>query len=214
MDHYSTFSFHRATLEKFGKATDRYTPWTRVENIVNNGAFNLKTWQLNRRIELEKSNTYWDRDKVRLNGIVYYPTENIVSEERMFRVGQLHYTQSVPLGKIPVYQEMPDSPYVQAPYLGTYYYLLNTTTPPTDNLKVRQALSMAVDRDKLNRTVLKGTNLSAYSITPPDTLGYYPPKLFSFDPEQARQLLAEAGYPDGEGWPGLELTYNTSEDHR
>ena len=214
MDHYSTFAVHRATLEKFGKATDRYTPWTRVENIVNNGAFNLKTWQLNRRIELEKSNTYWDRDKVRLNGIVYYPTENIVSEERMFRVGQLHYTQSVPLGKIPVYQEMPDSPYVQAPYLGTYYYLLNTTTPPTDNLKVRQALSMAVDRDKLNRTVLKGTNLSAYSITPPDTLGYYPPKLFSFDPEQARQLLAEAGYPDGEGWPGLELTYNTSEDHR
>ncbi|MCP5128151.1 MAG: peptide ABC transporter substrate-binding protein [Pseudomonadales bacterium] len=214
MDHYSTFAVHRATLEKFGKATDRYTPWTRVENIVNNGAFNLKTWQLNRRIELEKSDTYWDRDKVRLNGIVYYPTENIVSEERMFRVGQLHYTQSVPLGKIPVYQEMPDSPYVQAPYLGTYYYLLNTTTPPTDNLKVRQALSMAVDRDKLNRTVLKGTNLSAYSITPPDTLGYYPPKLFSFDPEQARQLLAEAGYPDGEGWPGLELTYNTSEDHR
>jgi oligopeptide transport system substrate-binding protein len=214
MDHYSTFAVHRPTIEKFGKPTDRYTPWTRVENIVSNGAFRLKAWELNRRIELEKSDTYWDRDKVRLNGIVYYPTENVVSEERMFRVGQLHYTNSVPLGKIPVYKAMPDSPYRQEPYLGTYYYLLNTLVPPTDNLNVRKALSIAVDRDKLNKTVLKGTNISAYSITPPDTLGYYPPKLFSYDPDRARELLAEAGYPNGEGWPGLELTYNTSEDHR
>ncbi len=214
MDHYSTFAVHRATIEKFGKATDRFTPWTRVENMVSNGAFRLKTWQLYRRIEVEKSDTYWDRDNVKLNGIVFYPTENVVSEERMFRVGQLHYTASVPLGKIPVYQEMADTPYRQAPYLGTYYYLLNTTRPPTDKLKVRQALSMAVDRDKLNKTVLQGTNISAYSITPPDTLGYYPPKLFDYDVEKARQLLAEAGYPNGEGWPGLELTYNTSEDHR
>ena len=214
MDHYSTFAVHRPTLEKFGKATDRFTPWTRVENMVSNGVFRLKDWALNRRIELEKSDTYWDRDKVRLNGVVYYPTENVVSEERMFRVGQLHYTQSVPLGKIPVYREMANSPYVQAPYLGTYYFLLNTTRPPVDDVRVRKALSMAVDRDKLNKTVLKGANVSAYSITPPDTLGYYPPRLFGYDVEQARELLAAAGYPNGEGWPGLELTYNTSEDHR
>ena len=214
MDHYSTFAVHRPTLEKFGQATDRFTPWTRVENMVSNGAFRLKEWALNRRIEVEKSDTYWDRDKVRLNGVVYFPTENVVSEERMFRVGQLHYTQSVPLGKIPLYREMKNSPYVQAPYLGTYYFLLNTTRPPLDDVRVRKALSMSVDRDKLNKTVLKGANVSAYSITPPDTLGYYPPQLFSYDVERARQLLAEAGYPDGEGWPGLELTYNTSEDHR
>ena len=214
MDHYSTFAVHRPTIEKFGQMTDRYTPWTRVENMVSNGAFRLRDWQLYRRIEVEKSDTYWDRDNVKLNGIVFYPTENVVSEERMFRVGQLHYTGSVPLGKIPVYQEMADSPYRQAPYLGTYYYLLNTTRAPTDNLKVRQALSMAVDRDSLNKNVLKGTNIAAYSITPPDTLGYYPPKLFSHDVAGARRLLAEAGYPNGSGWPGLELTYNTSEDHR
>jgi len=214
MDHYSTFAVHRATIEKFGKMTDRYTPWTRVENMVSNGAFRLKDWKLYRRIEVEKSDTYWDRDNVKLNGIVFYPTENVVSEERMFRVGQLHYTNSVPLGKIPLYQEMADSPYRQAPYLGTYYYLINTLRPPTDNVKVRQALSMAVNRESLNKNVLKGTNIPAYSITPPDTLGYFPPKLFGYDVARARQLLAEAGYPNGEGWPGLELTYNTSEDHR
>jgi len=214
MDHYSTFALHRATIEKFGKATDRFTRWTRVENIVSNGAFRLKEWRLNRRIVVEKSDTYWDRDNVRLNGVVFYPTENIVSEERMFRVGQLHYTQSIPLDKIPVYRAMENSPYVQAPYLGTYYFLINTKRPPVDDVRVRQALSMAVDRDKLNRTVLQGSNVPAYSITPPDTLGYYPPKLFDYDVEKARSLLADAGYPNGEGFPPLELTYNTSESHR
>jgi oligopeptide transport system substrate-binding protein len=214
MDHYSTFAVHRPTIEKFGNASDRYTAWTRVENMVSNGAFRLKDWQLYRRLEVEKSATYWDRENVKLNGIVFHPTENSVSEERMFRVGQLHYTASVPLGKIPVYQEMADTPYRQAPYIGTYYYLINTLQAPTDNLKVRQALSLAIDRESLNRNVLKGTNIPAYSITPPDTLGYFPPRLFSHDVARARELLAQAGYPNGEGWPGLELTYNTSEDHR
>ena len=214
MDHYSTFAVHPPTILKHGKKTDRFTRWTRVENMVNNGPFNLKEWKLNRRITMEKSDTYWDRDKVRLNGVVFYPTENLVSEERMFRVGQLHYTGTIPLDKIPVYQAMENTPYVQAPYLGTYFFLFNTTRPPVDDVRVRKALSMAIDRDKLNDTVLQKSNVAAYSITPPDTLGYYPPKLFDFDPEQARQLLADAGYPNGEGWPGLELIYNTSESHR
>ncbi len=214
MDHYSTFAVHRPTIEKFGAATDRFTRWTRVENIVGNGAFHLVEWRLNRRIIIEKSPTYWDRDRVKLNGVVFYPTENISSEERMFRVGQLHYTQTIPLDKIPVYRAMTNSPYVSAPYLGTYYYLLNTNQPPLDDVRVRQALSMAIDREQLNNTVLHGVNVPAYSITPPDTLGYHPPKVFHHDVERAQQLLAAAGYPGGANWPGLELTYNTSESHR
>jgi oligopeptide transport system substrate-binding protein len=214
MDHYSTFAVHRPTIEKFGKATDRFTKWTRVDNIVSNGPFKLTDWKLNRRITMEKSKTYWDRDKVKLNGVVFYPTENLVSEERMFRVGQLHYTQNIPLDKIPVYQAMENTPYVQAPYLGTYFFLINTTRYPVDDVRVRKALSLSIDRQKLNDTVLQKSNVPAYSITPPGTLGYEPPKLFDFDPEQARQLLADAGYPNGEGWPGLELKYNTSESHR
>ncbi len=214
MDHYSTFAVHRATIEKFGKPTDRFTRWTRVENMVNNGPFNLKEWKLNRRISVEKSDTYWDRDNVELNGVVFYPTENVVSEERMFRVGQLHYTGTLPLEKIPVYEQMDDTPYIQAPYLGTYYFLLNTKRPPLDDVRVRWALSLAIDRDKLNQTVLQKSNVPAYSITPPGTLGYKPPKLFDFEPDKARQLLADAGFPDGDGWPGIELIYNTSESHR
>jgi len=214
MDHYSTFAVHRPTIEKYGEATDRFTPWTRVENIVSNGAFKLAEWKLNRRIRVEKSETYWDRGTVRLNAIVFYPTENISTEERMFRAGQLHYTQTIPLDKIPVYRAMENSPYQNAPYLGTYYYLLNTDVAPVDDLRVRKALSLAVDRDTLVSSVLHNAYVPAYSITPPDTLGYFPPKLFSYDPDKARKLLADAGYPNGEGWPGLELIYNTSESHR
>ena len=214
MDHYSTFAVHRPTIEKFGKATDRFTKWTRVENIVSNGAFKLTKWQLNRRIVMEKSNTYWDADKVKLNGIQFYPTENIVSEERMFRAGQLHYTQVIPLEKIPVYEAMENSPYVQAPYLGTYFYLINIDRAPVNDVRVRQALSMAVDREKLASTVMQKSVFPAYSITPPGALGYQPPKLFGYDIEKAKLLLAQAGYPDGKGWPGLEITYNTSESHR
>ncbi len=214
MDHYSTFAVHRPTIEKFGSATDRFTKWTRAENMVSNGAFTLTEWLLNRRIVVTKSATYWDADKVRLNGVVFYPTENIVSEERMYRAGQLHYTQGIPLEKIPVYEAMENSPYVQAPYLGTYFFLINTAVPPVDDVRVRRALSMTVDRETLAATVMQKSVYPAYSITPPGTLGYQPPKLFSYDIELARQLLAEAGYPNGEGWPGLEITYNTSESHR
>jgi oligopeptide transport system substrate-binding protein len=214
MDHYSTFAVHRATIEKFGLATDRFTQWTREENIVSNGAFKLQDWKLNRRITVEKSATYWDAKNVKLNGVVFYPTENLVSEERMFRVGQLHYTSEVPLSKIDTYQAMSNSPFVQAPYLGTYYYLLNTQRAPIDDPRVRRALSMAIDRETLTATILKRAYMPAYSITPPGTLGYQPPKLFDYDIEAARTLLAEAGYPNGEGWPGIEIKYNTSENHR
>lgn len=214
LDHYSTFAVPRQVIERFGKATDRFTRWTRPGNIITNGPFRLTEWKLNRRIVVEKNPHYWDVETVQLNGVVFYPTENLVSEERMFRVNQLHYTNEVPLDKIPAYRAMTDSPFVEAPYLGTYFYLLNTRQPPLDDVRVRQALSLAVDRAKLARSVMHDLVTPAWSITPPGTLGYQPPKLFDYEPERARALLADAGYPGGEGWPGLELIYNTSESHR
>lgn len=214
LDHYSSYAVPRATVEQFGAATDRFTRWTRAGNMVSNGPFRLQEWKLNRRIVVEKNPHYWDAETVQLNGVVFYPTENLVSEERMFRVNQLHVTNDVPLAKLPDYRKLEDSPLVEAPYLGTYFYLLNTGRPPLDDVRVRRALSLAVDRESLTSNVLYGSNDPAYAITPPGTLGYQPPQLFSYDPEQARRLLADAGYPDGADWPGLELTYNTSESHR
>ena len=84
MDHYSTFAVHPETLLKFGGMSDRFTPWTRVGNIVSNGAFTLKEWSLNRQIKVEKNPHYWDKSSVTLEGVYFYPTENVVSEERCF----------------------------------------------------------------------------------------------------------------------------------
>jgi oligopeptide transport system substrate-binding protein len=213
-DHYSTFPVHPPTVLAHGAPTDRFSQWSREGNIVTNGAFVLKEWRVNDVIRVEKSTYYWDADNVNLNGIAFYPTENIVTEERMFRDGQLHYTQDVPLDKIPVYQaERPELIHI-APYLGTYYYLINTKREPFNDVRVRKALAMAIDRQLLSETVLEGIVFPAYALVPPGTLGYQPPKTFGFDPEQARRLLAEAGYPEGKGFPAFDILYNTQESHQ
>ena len=211
---YPAYPVHRATVEAHGNATDRYTKWTRVENFVGNGPFVLSQWQLNRRLEVIRSETYWDRDRVALSHIVYHPIDNASSEEKMFRSGQLHYTQDVPLNKITGYQDWPESPYQQAPWQGTYYLMFNTTRPPFSDRRVRQALAMAIDREKLIATVLGDTELATLSLVPDSTPGYKPPDVLRYDPDAAGSLLAEAGYPDGAGWPEVQYIFNTNENHR
>ncbi len=214
LDHYSLFPVHRATVEKFGAADERGTRWTYEGNIVTNGPFQLTEWQINRRVVVERNPYYWDADTVKLNKIVFYPTENVVSEERMFRTGQLHYTGSVPGDKIPVYQKSGDPALKIAPFLGTYFYRFNTDVDQLKDKRVRRALAMTIDREQITERILKSGQIPAYALTPPGTMGYYPPSNLRFDPEAARKLLAEAGYPNGEGFPVTQILYNTSEGHR
>ncbi len=214
LDHYSAYPVHRATIEAFGDLSDRLTPWAREGNLVGNGPFRLTEWQINSHVRVEKAETYWDADTVQLNAVVFYPTENLVTEDRMFRDGQLHFTAEIVLDKIPVYQaEQPEIVRI-VPWLGSYYYMFNTTRPPFDDVRVRKALAMTLDRDLLVESVMQGIVDPSYALVPPDTLGYFPPKTFEYDPDAARALLAEAGYPDGEGFPEFELLYNTQESHR
>ena len=213
-DHYSTFPVHRATVEAFGSATDRLTQWAREGSLVGNGSFILKEWVINSHVRVEKNPLYWDADKVQLNAIVFYPTENLVTEERMFRDGQLHRTEEIPIEKIASYrQEHPENLAI-APWIGSYFYMFNTDRKPLDDVRVRKALAMAIDRDLLAETVMQGVYFPSTTLVPPGTVGYNPPVTFGYDPEQARALLAEAGYPDGQGFPVLEIQYNTHEDHR
>jgi len=214
MDHMNTLPVHRATVEAFGEPTSRLSRWAREGNIVSNGPFRLTEWVVNSHLRVEKSDTYWDADKVRLNAIVFYPTENLITEERMFRNGQLHLTADVPMDKVPVYlRDEPDLIKID-PYLGTYFYIINTTREPFTDVRVRRALTKSVDRDLLAETVMEGIVEPAYGIVPPDTRGYHPPRTFSYNPDRARELLAEAGFACGEGFPAFELLYNTHESHR
>ena len=211
---YTTYPVHRPTLEAHGKVTDRYTPWTRVENIVSNGPFTLHEWKLQKRLVVVRNEHYWNAGQVELNAAVFHPVDNQITEEKMFRAGQLHYTNDVPVNKIAAYRTLDESPYRQAPLLGTYYYLFNTRVPPVDDVRVRQALARAIDRETVVSSILQGSEVTSFSLTPPGIPHYRPPAMRGYDPEAARRLLAEAGYPGGRGWPGLELTYNTQENHR
>lgn len=212
--HTSSSPVHRETIEKHGSATSRYSDWTRPENIVTNGPFKVKEWKISQPVIVEKNPHYWGAEQIALNGIYFHPTENTSTEERLFRAGQLHSTTTIPLDKIATYKNKnPDALRVEA-YLGTYYYQVNTTREPFNDVRVRRALAMTIDRDALVKTVLNGVNLPSYSMTPPGTLGYQPPKVFEFNPDAAAQLMAEAGFPNGEGFPAFEILYNTNEAHR
>ena len=214
LDHYSLFPVHQATIEKFGSVDQRGTRWSYEGNLVSNGPFKLDEWKINRHITVTRNLHYWDNDNVALNGIVFKPVENTVTEERMFRAGQLHVTSNVPADKISTYRKSNSTELKIAPYLGTYFYRLNIKTPQLQDRRVRRALGMAIDREKLVENITKGGQIPAYTMTPPGTMGYYPKSTLAFDPEGAKNLLSEAGYPNGEGFPAIEILYNTNEGHR
>lgn len=115
---------------------------------------------------------------------------------------------------IPIYKKEKD-PYLRMePWIATYYYLINTTDPVLKDKRVRKALSLAINRKAVVKRVMKGDQAIALSLTPDGIQGYEPPKLEAFNPNKARQLLAEAGYPGGQGFPKITFVFNTSEQHK
>jgi oligopeptide transport system substrate-binding protein len=157
---------------------------------------------------------YWDAAKVKLNGIRFLPIESLPVEETAFRGGQLHITDAVPSNRIASLIAERDPALRISPYMGSYFYALNTAHPPLDNPKVRLALSLAIDRDAIAGHLLGGAQLPAASLVPQGLAHYTPPTLCKRNAERARALLAEAGFPGGAGFPKLELLFNTSENHR
>ena len=214
LSHYSTWPVHKETVLKHGSIDDRNGEWTRPGNFVCNGAFNLKSWELNNKIVVEQNPMYWDASTVRLNEIHYYPVSNVMTEDRMFRAGQLHVTSTLPSQKCPVYIEEGNPDLRIDPYMGTYFYRLNTTNPYLNDVRVRKALAYSIDRKLLVEKVTKCGQIPAYSFTPPGSNGYEPTTSIPFDPALAKELLAEAGYDSENQFPKLEILFNTNEDHR
>ena len=188
--------------------------WTREGNLVSSGAFVMTRWEPNRVLVVERNERYWDTETVKLNAIHFLPVESLDTEERMFRSGQLHITDTVPTTKLAGYRVMPDSPLRIDPQLGTYFYRFNVTRPPFDDARVRRALSLAIDREAIVEKVTMAGQQPAESFAPPGSGGFTPVGRISADLPAARRLLAEAGYPNGEGFPEVEILYNTSEGHR
>ena len=201
-------------LEKSGSPYERGGQWTSPGNLVGNGPFVLKEWKRGEVIVVEKSPTYWDAASVRLHAIHFHPAEDREGEERAFRAGQLHITEALPVSKVDTYRKNQPGVLQIGEFLDTYFYRLNTTRPGLDNVKVRQALALAIDRSALVENITRGGQQPAHSFTPPGVGGYVPPDLLHRDVAEARRLLAEAGYPGGRGLPPVEIMINSSGNHR
>ncbi len=209
--HVAWYPVHRATIEAFGTMTDRGSGWTRTGNHVSNGPFKLLEWRPDEVLRTTRNEHYWDAASVKLDGVNYYPISNEQTEERSFRSGRLHLTYSIPMFKIDEYRKTQPEALQIHPYLQTYFYRFNTAAPPFDDVRVRQAFGLAVDREAIVRDVLQAGERPAWFYTPPDTAGYTCDYKVGFDIDRAKELLAEAGYPDGAGLPAVDLLYNTSE---
>jgi len=203
LKHYTWFPVPKHQVLKFGEIDMAGNPWSRVENLVSNGPFRIKSYRRNHHIEVERNPYYWDAENVSLNGIRFLPISNSFTEARMFRDGQLHITNTAAPEVVDLMNHEAPDMLRQEPYLGTVIYRYNNNRKPLDDVRVRRALSLTIDREALCDSVFRGFE-PAYGMTPP--MGDYdPPHGVELNPEKAKKLMAEAGFPDGEGFPRLKL---------
>lgn len=187
-----------------------------AQNWVSNGPYVLSSWTPGSSLKLTKNPQYWDRDEVRIDRVEYLPIADDNSELRQYRAGQLDVTQSVPSSALPLVRTEYSSELLVAPFLGTVYYAINLHSRTfSSNIKLRQALAMAIDRRALEGTILIFGQIPAYGFVPPGTWNYEPQswqwKSLS-DPEriaQARGLYGAAGYSYSKPLH-LRLLYNES----
>ena len=203
--HNTWMPVHRATIEKFGKISDRDSAWTRPGNLVGNGPFALTEWRPNARLIVTKNPQYWDAAHNHLERVIFFPTEKADVEELNFRAGQLHITYSLPPSKIPIYQKDAPQKLRLDPLLSLIYVNFNTTKPPFTDPRVRRALAMAIDRSAISQSVYNGAWRPAATLVPSNCGTYIPPAGQALDFAAARALLAEAGFPGGKGLPPLPL---------
>lgn len=208
------FPVQRATIERFGASDQRGTRWTRPENFMGNGPFLLREWTPNARLVVERNPHYWDLARCTIKSVVFFPNENLATDERNFRTGQLHATYDLPPEKIASYRQSAPAQLRIDPFYETFFLRFNTTRAPFDRPEIRRALALAIDREALCRTVLKGSRVPAFAYTPPGAAGYVSEATLSHDPARARQLLEAAGYPNGQGLPSIEVELKSDDIHR
>ncbi len=228
---------HPPTVEKFGKT------WIKPENIVTSGAFLLKEHHPYDRIVTVKNPKYWDADMVRLNGIEFYPLDEATTMMNLYKAGSIDamYNHTPPAAWNEVIRQYEDE-YLNFPEVAIEYYTVNVKKPPMNNLKVRQAFALAIDREALAK--FRKTTKPLVDFTPEGIFPKYEEartrvyteelkkkgmtleqwKARAFDPVKARELLTEAGFAVQESgnrysvpnFPTdqVELLYNTAESNK
>lgn len=212
--HQTALPLHPASIEKYGK------DFVKPGNLVSNGPFMLESHVPNDRIVLVKNPNYYDAANVKIDKEIFYPLEDRSAAVRRFQAGEIHAYNDVPTDQIKFIRETLKDQFRTAPYLGTYYFVFNTKKEPFSDPRVRQALSMVIDREFLAEQIWGGTMLPGYSFIPPG-IGIYEPAYADWKDlspiereDKAKELLRQAGYGPGGKKLTVEIRYNTSENHK
>jgi oligopeptide transport system substrate-binding protein len=203
--HHSLYPIRKDLIAKFGE-----DHWTDPQNLQTLGAFKLKIWDHDRAMVLERNERYFG-DKAKIKNILYYMINDYSTALNLYEAGRLDFQGSLPYDELPRLRQWPG--FKQVPTLGNYFYTFNFKKPPFDNLKVRKAFVLAVDR--LQVTQLLNAGLSPLSgFIPEGLLGFDPKVGLQLDIKAANQLLDEAGYQDRSRFPKVMLAYNSNENHQ
>ncbi len=214
LNHSTTYPVHKGNLETHGNQ------FSRPGKLVGNGAYTLTEWVVQSHIIIERNDQYWDNANTRIDKVSYLPIEDDSTELKRYRAGEVDYTATVPLSQYKWIRENLNDELHADPYLGTYYYGFNLVKPPFENnLKLRKALSLAVDRTTLTGKVMGTGEIPAYSWVPPG-MNNYTSQTFDYadmtQPERlelAQKLYQEAGYSKDNPLE-IEIRYNTNEGHK
>lgn len=214
LTHASTAPVHRPSLREYGER------FARAGTLVGNGAYRLKDWRLQSYILLERNRHYWDDAHTTIEQVWFHTTEDINSEFKRYRAGELDWTEQIPVNQALWIRANLAAEYRVHSYLGTYFYGFNMTRAPfKDAPQLRRALNLAIDRDVIANKVMGAGELRAWSFVPPGVSGHIAqlPEWASWPRErrlaEARRLYAEAGYSAAHPLK-VEIRYNTHDDHR
>ena len=203
----------KAVVTRFGG------DWTRPANFVGNGAFALTDWQPNNRLVVTKSSNYWNAPKVAISKVTYLPIESDETAMRMYQAGQFDYTYTIPSGIFNQVDKQFGQQLQKGLQIATYYYSLNNDDPVFKDKRVREALSMVVDRELLTSKLTSSGEVPMYGLISKGTEGasVFKPEWASWPMakrvETARNLLKEAGYSDAKPLT-FTFTYNTNDLHK
>jgi ABC-type oligopeptide transport system substrate-binding subunit len=197
----------RQAIEKWGDQQ-----WVKPGRIVTSGAFKVEEWQPYEKIVVVRNPMFWDNANTKLDKIIFPATEQLTTAMNLYKSGEIDCTQSNEVPP-PWRNQMKETKkdYKFGPYLQIEFLAINTKIPPLNDPRVRRALNMAINRQIIADQAPGRMPLTAFT---PQMEGYQNAEGDSYNPEMARKLLAEAGYPNGKGFPEIEQLYNTAESNK
>lgn len=214
LTHHSAYPIHKASVEKLG------AEWTKVGNLVSNGAFMLDAFAPNDKLTLKKNPNFHDAANVKIDVVNYIPFEDRSACLRRFEANEVQSCSDVDAAQMDYMRgKLGDQLHI-VPKLGTYYLpIKGKEGSPLKDMRVRQAISMIIDRDFLSKDIWRETMLPGYSLLPPGINNYPDPVFLEYKDkdildreDDAKKLLEEAGVTPGS--LSIELRYNKSENHQ